>query len=434
MADTELDKTIEELEAEVIAELEEDAMADAPKKNAMKAQKEGPMKGNPEDGSVEDTGPAVVSPTQGTTPSKKVTSSAKEVSGDPAQKSEGKPNKMDKAKDAGQDRPLAAGDQVDHEGEKLEEGEHEEGMHDTDEGMHEKDMMKMSKQDLMAMYMNSMTKEQLVKAVKKEMAHKKESKEEKDARTEERIKSVDVKEDVEALLSADDTLSEDFKSKAATIFEAAIKTKLRSEVKRISDEMDGELTEQVEQIKENLTDKVDTYLNYVVEEWMKENELAIERGLKGEIAEDFIAGMKQLFEDHYIDVPDEKYDILEAQSEKISKLEEKVETQISQIVEMKQSNSSLVREKVISDVSADLTDNDFEKFKSLTEDVDFTDEESFREKLDTLKESYFPKNKGTVSEKTQIDDVDTGTALEDNTDTAMAAYTSAIGKTVKRAN
>ena len=130
---------------------------------------------------------------------------------------------------------------------------------------------------------------------------------------ENRLKSIDVSEHVSALMNGEGDLSEDFKRKAATVFEAAVKSKVRSEVERMEDEYKSELEENINTTKEELTEKVDSYMNYVVEEWMKENELAIERGLKGEIAEDFISGLKQLFEDHYVDVPDEKYDVLEAQ-------------------------------------------------------------------------------------------------------------------------
>jgi hypothetical protein len=178
-----------------------------------------------------------------------------------------------------------------------------------------------------------------------------------------------------------------------------------------------------------MTDKVDTYLNYVTDEWMKENELAIERGLKGEIAEDFISGLKQLFEDHYIDIPDDKYDVLEAQSEKISELENKLSETIEKNVSLKTSNAKLVREQVISEVYEGLADTEIEKFKSLTADVEYTDEDSFREKLDTLKESYFPK---TSMETTEInDDVETGTAQDIDLTPSMDAYMSAIGRTVK---
>jgi hypothetical protein len=177
-----------------------------------------------------------------------------------------------------------------------------------------------------------------------------------------RIQEIDVKEDVEALMSTDDSFSDEFKAKASTIFEAAVKSKIRPEIERIENEVSGEYNQKLTSFKEELTDKVDTYLNYVVEEWTKENELAIERGLKGEIAEDFISGLKQLFEDHYIDVPDEKYDILEAQSEKIAELEEKLNEAIDKNVRAKDENSKLVREQVIAEVSANLADTEFEKF------------------------------------------------------------------------
>ena len=153
---------------------------------------------------------------------------------------------------------------------------------------------------------------------------------------------------------------------------------------------------------------------------MKENELAIERGLKGEIAEDFISGLKTLFEDHYVDIPDEKYDVLEAQSEKITELEKKLNEEMGKVIDLKNSNSTLVREQVISETTTDLTDTEIEKFKSLTEDVEFTDGESFREKLDTLKESYFPKTK-PVETKT-VNDVETGTAQDIDTTDSMDSY------------
>jgi len=192
-----------------------------------------------------------------------------------------------------------------------------------------------------------------------------------------------------------------------------------------------ELEENINTTKGELTEKVDTYLNYVVEEWMKENELAIERGLKGEIAEDFISGLKQLFEDHYVDVPDEKYDVLEAQSDKISELEAKLNEAIEQSVQMKKSNAGLVKEQVVSEVTSDLADTEIEKFKSLVEDVDYSNEESYREKLGTLKESYFPKNAPTVNET--IDYEDSGIAQDVDTSGAMASYMTAIGRTVNSA-
>ena len=267
-----------------------------------------------------------------------------------------------------------------------------------------------------------------MKAGYHEMAHgdkEEETKEKKEA-IEKRVKSVDVKEHVDALINGEGDLSEEFKRKAATVFEAAVKSKIRDEVVRLEDEYQKELEESIDQTKSELTEKVDTYLNYVVEEWMKENELAIERGLKGEIAEDFISGLKTLFEDHYVDIPDEKYDVLEAQSEKITALEAKLNESVKRIVDLKKNNGTLVREQVIREATNDLAETEIEKFKSLTEDVDFTDEESFREKLGTLKENYFPKNQKEPTET--IDDVETGTAQDVDTTDSMKAYMSAIGK------
>jgi hypothetical protein len=356
---SELEQTIEELEAEVLAELEE--ASKQPTDGAAAAEK-----GDKVEGESEDTGAPVVAPEQKDAPAKKVAAKAKEISSDAQKKGEGKPDSPEK---------LAASHEPEGEEVIVEEDE-DEVSNDT---------------------------------------------------IEDRIKDIDVAEDVKALMSSDDNLSEEFKTKAATIFEAAVKSKLRSEIERIQEEVLVEKAEELDTFKSELTEKVDTYLNYVVEEWTKENELAIERGLKGEIAEDFISGLKQLFEDHYIDVPDEKYDVLEAQSEKISELEEKVNSVMEQNVVLSTAKSGLVRERVISEVSEELADTEIEKFKSLTEDVDFTDEDSFREKCETLKESYFPK---TVVEQ-KFDDEDGSTAQDVDTTDAMAAYLSAISRNQK---
>ena len=398
---SELEQTIEELEAEVLAELEE--AEDPTKKGAAPAEKS-KMKND-----AEDTGAPVVDPEQKDAPAKKIAAKAKEVSGDAQQKGEGSPMKPEK---------LAAS-HVPEEGEELEEARM------TKEMMRAEMMKKMENMnaiDLKAAY-EAMYNEKDAEEVEEELSAEK--KEEIDAR----IKDLDVKEDVDALMSGED-LSEEFKTKAATVFEAAIKSKLRSEIDRIHEEVSSEKETDIETFKEELTEKVDTYLNYVVEEWTKENELAIERGLKGEIAEDFISGLKQLFEDHYIDVPDEKYDVLEAQSEKITELEDKLNESIQKNVEMTEDNSLLVREQVFTDVSEDLAQTEIEKFKGLVEDVDFTDEESFREKLSTLKESYFPKVKPAAGTRA-IDDEDSGTAQDVDTTDSMRKYMSAISRDQK---
>jgi len=423
---SELDKTIEELEAEVLAELEEIEEAngaDAPKKGALPAEKSDEVDKVTPGGEVQDAGSAVVEPEQKDAPAKKTAAAAKEISGDAAQEKEGAPDKMQKVKPAKGEK-LAAGDEL----------KPEEGQEVVTEMRMTKEMMKKemaSKMEMMKAVELKAAYEMMMKSKEEEMDEeaKAELKKLEDAKTEieEKIKSISVKEDVDALTEGEE-FSEEFKKKAATVFEAAVKSKMRSEVERIVEAVNSEKEVEVETFKDELTEKVDTYLNYVVDEWTKENELAIERGLKGEIAEDFISGLKQLFEDHYIDVPDEKYDVLEAQSEKIAELEEKINEEIQKNVSMSQQNSELVREQVIAEVSEDLADTEIEKFKSLTEDVDFADEESFREKLSTLKESYFPKVTPSDNVGTSFDDADGGTAQDVDTTDTMQKYMSAISR------
>lgn len=440
MANTELDKTIEELEAEVLAELEEANGADAPKKGAVAAEKGETVSDG--ETKVEKGGkPAEVGDA-----SVKAGKDKKEISSDPAQKGEGKPDPAPKLKEEADEDEEDKSDDSDDEDEveEMDHGKMKEAMIKAMKSMKKDDMaelyasymkasMNKTKDEMYKEMMNGMEGMSKQKMEKLHAAYASNAQvdEERDAQVEERLKSVDVKEHVDALLSGDANLSEEFKTKAATIFETAVKSKIRSEIARLEEEYKSELIEEVADVRSSLTEKVDNYLNYVVEEWMKENELALERGLKGEIAEDFIAGLKTLFEDHYIDVPDEKYDVLEAQAEKISKLEEKLEETIQQVVEAKKSNGSLIKEKVMKDVTSDLTDTEIEKFESLAQDVEYTEESVYVEKLNTLKESYFPKQQVMVEET--YDEVETGTAVQDITEGSMAAYMSAIGRTVKSA-
>ena len=432
---SELEKTIEELEAEVLAELEEahdevvdlgapGGQADAgksvskskdPAPNVAGSEKAETVPGEKKDLGGLDGQDEKVDKTDASDQSehetgKKATAAAKTVSGNAPQKGAKPAEKMPKA--------LAAGDELDHDGDELAENKK------LTKAQHIEAIGKMKKADIEEMLANHQAK--LSEAENAESEAELKKLEDAKAEIEEKIKSISVKEDVEALVAGED-LSEEFKEKAATIFEAAVKSKVRDEIERITGESKTNKDEEIETFKDELTEKVDTYLNYVVDEWTKENELAIERGLKGEIAEDFISGLKQLFEDHYIDVPDEKYDVLEAQSEKISELEGKLNEAIQKNVSFKDSNSKLVREQVISDVSEDLADTEIEKFKSLTNDIDFTDEDSFREKLDTLKDSYFPK---IVADDT-YDDENGGTAQDVDTTDTMKKYLSAISRDQK---
>lgn len=434
----ELEKTIEELEAEVLSELEEQS-ADAPKKGAAPAEpalKASDASSVTPGGEIQDMGPAVTSPTDKSGPGTQAGKKAKEASGDAAQKKEGKPDSMDTPNDGEKKvaKPLAAGDELEmtddqetiSEKEKTDEMAHE-GMHKEMSKMEmikamkdmETEMKEMDKEMVSAMY--SKMKEMMAK----EMSHEESEKEAlKKEAVEQRIKEINVQEHVDALMSGEGDLSDDFKKKAATVFESAVKSKVRDEVTRLQENYDSELEEATKSVKSDLTEKVDTYLNYVVEEWMKENELAVERGLKGEIAEDFIAGLKQLFEDHYVDIPDEKYDVLQAQSDKIAELEEKVNKTLEESINFKKSNDELTRNKVISESTSDLADTEIEKFKELTQDVEFEGEDNFKEKLNTIKESYFPKVSKEASET--IDNVETGPAQDIDLTDSMAAYTKAI--------
>ena len=429
---SELEKTIEELEQEVLAELEEasekplgkatdlglgsdnagDSVSNAkdPKANVAGADKAEKVEGE----KAKDGGKEVDSPEAKSSPTDVAVKSAKPVSGDAQQKGAGKADAPQK---------LAAGDEVEHDGEELEENKK------MTKAQALEQIGKMKKSDIEEMLAARNAK--LAEADKAETEEELKKLEDQKAEIDERIKSISVKEDMEVLMGADDTLSEEFKVKAATIFEAAVKSKIRSEIERIDEQVRSERDSEMETFKEELTEKVDTYLNYVVEEWTKENELAIERGLKGEIAEDFISGLKQLFEDHYIDVPDEKYDVLEAQSEKISELEEKLNEAIQKSVDLTSSNETLVREQVVSEISEDLADTEIEKFKSLTQDVDFGSEDSFREKLNTLKESYFPKVQPSSTSDETFGDEDGSTAQDVDTTDAMKTYMSAISRNQK---
>jgi len=238
--------------------------------------------------------------------------------------------------------------------------------------------------------------------------------------------SLDIKSDVDALIG-DSDLSEEFKQKAATIFEAAIKAKVKEESQRLQGEYETKLKEDTETHKAELVEKVDSYLNYVVEEWMQENKIAIERGIKGEIAEDFIGGLKKLFEDHYIDVPDDKYNVLEDQASKIEELEKKLNESIDKNVELNKANGELKRQDIIDETSEDLADTAKEKFNKLAEEVEYSNEEDFTAKVKTIKESYFGKKEST----SEIDDVAAESNAEQPQDltNAMAAYSAAISKT-----
>ena len=244
---------------------------------------------------------------------------------------------------------------------------------------------------------------------------------------------IDLSSDVKALVSADADLSDEFKEKAATIFETAVKTRIKEQEAKLKIQYDEKLSKESETIKEAMAEKVDAYLNYVVEEWMKENELAVERGIRTEIAEDFITGLKTLFKEHYIDVPEEKYNVLDDLTNEKDKLEDKLNEKIKENVELNKQVGEFTRDKLIGEVGSDLADTELEKFTSMAANVEYDNAEKFKEKLETVKESYFPKTKQeTASTKDEVDSVAANSPeYSGERSDAMAAYTAAISKNLK---
>ena len=202
-----------------------------------------------------------------------------------------------------------------------------------------------------------------------------------------------IEEDVEALLAGEE-LSEDFQEKARTIFETAIKTKVAEVQEELKAQYETTLEEEVSVIKEELTDRVDAYLEYVAEEWIKDNQLAIEQGLKAEMTESFLTGMRSLFEDHYVTIPEEKYDATTAMVEKLDEMEDKLNEQIKSNVALNQRLAESVAEAIFSEVCEGLALSQKDKLASLAENVEFDSEDNYREKLATLRNSYFPENAG----------------------------------------
>ena len=209
-----------------------------------------------------------------------------------------------------------------------------------------------------------------------------------------------IEEDVEALLAGEE-LSEDFQEKARTIFETAIKTKVAEVQEELKVQYETTLEEEVSVIKEELTSRVDAYLEYVAEEWISENQLAIEQGLKAEMTESFLTGMRSLFEDHYVTIPEEKYDVTTAMVEKLDEMEDKLNEQIKSNVALNQRLAESVADVIFSEVCEGLALSQKDKLASLAENVDFDSEDNYREKLATLRNSYFPENAGAQRDNSE---------------------------------
>ena len=217
---------------------------------------------------------------------------------------------------------------------------------------------------------------------------------------EEEEEAIDVETDIQALLEGEE-LSEDFTNKARTIFEAAIRSKVAEMKEQVKSEYEENLIEQVQSIKEELTDRVDSYLEYVADEWIAENQLAVEKGLKTEMTESFLTGMRSLFEEHYVSIPDEKYDVLENMVDKLDEMEGKLNQQIDKNVALNKRLSESVADVIFAEVAEGLALSQKDKFASLAENVEFESETSYREKLATLRKSYFPENAGVQRDESE---------------------------------
>ena len=251
--------------------------------------------------------------------------------------------------------------------------------------------------------------------------------EDEDEKEESKKESYDMSDDVNALVEGED-LSEDFKNKAKVVFEAAVSAKVREVQEELESQKRDEIVEASNEIKEELVNKVDSFLGYVAEEWVKDNELAIERGLKSELTENFIQGLKALFEDHYVEVPDDKLDVVDELASKIEEVEAKLNEEVSKNIDLSQERDSLVRDKVVAEVSKDLTESEIEKLTGLIEDID--QDENFESNVKTIKESYFSGSKETLQlDEEVVSDSDENASTENKVlDPSMAAYSAAIGK------
>ena len=253
---------------------------------------------------------------------------------------------------------------------------------------------------------------------------------EEETTEEEVVAEYNVEEDVNALLAGEE-LSEEFQEKARTIFETAIKAKVAEVKEEIEAKYEEQLVEQVSTIREELTDRLDAYLEYVSDEWVAENQLAIEHGLKTEMTESFLTGMKSLFEEHYVTIPEEKYDVIESMVDKLDEMESKLNEQIDRNVALNRRLAESVADVIFADVTEGLALSQKDKLASLAENVEFESEADYREKLVTLRNSYFPSNgtqrdhSETISEGTQVESQPEVSSL-------METYMSTLGRVSKK--
>ena len=277
------------------------------------------------------------------------------------------------------------------------------------------------------------SEEETTESEEQEIVAEEESSEEEEVVAEEQIEdSIDVEEDLTALLEGEE-LSEEFQNKARTIFEAAIKTKISEVKSELQEQYEKTIVEEVASVKAELAERVDAYLEYVSDEWMSENKLAVEAGLKTEMTESFLTGMKSLFEDHYVTIPEDKYDVLNSMVEKLDEMEGKLNEQINKNVALNKRLAESTSDVILADVSEGLAVTQKDKLASLAENVEFDGEDNYREKLVTLRNSYFPANPGAPTHKTEnlSEGAETGHQQPAVTG-SMESYLKAISRSVKK--
>ena len=254
-----------------------------------------------------------------------------------------------------------------------------------------------------------------------------ETEEEGETITEE--EAVDIKTQLDSIFGED--LSEEFRTKATSIFEAAVIARVNNEMEKVTSRLEEQTATQLVEFKEALVEKVDGYLNYVVEQYMEENELAIESGLRTEIAEDFIQGMKTLFKEHFIEVPEEKYDVLDELQAKSESLQSELDESITQRIELAKELNALKASTILDEQTKDLAATEAEKLKKLVEGVDFDSEDLYREKVSVIKENYFPKTPKQSPEKMLVEESGTNPTAFIDTNSMMSRYVDTLSRSIK---
>ena len=252
-----------------------------------------------------------------------------------------------------------------------------------------------------------------------------------ESESEQEEEMIDVEQDIQALLEGEE-LSEEFQNKARTIFEAAIRTKLSEIKEQVKVSYEEKLVEEVASIKEELKDRVDSYLEYVADEWVQENKIAIEHGLKSEMTESFLEGMRGLFEEHYVTIPEEKYDVIESMVDKLDEMEDKLNEQIEKNVALNKRLSESTADVIFADVTEGLAQTQRDKLASLIENVEFESEESYREKISTLRKSYFPDNAGVQRDNSENLTEGNQAEVPASVSSTMETYLKTLGRVSKK--